>query len=128
MRVFWWIKEHKIAGMARPGFNGTTWFDFPHDEPVLVGWIAQFSSGSTSLPDLHHHVKIYGSKIRSFYILVEQTADNQLRQLFDKNGIVDISKKIIERSDNGRDSVPESFIKNLALCMRSAAQFLCKVV
>ncbi len=98
MRAFWWFKDHEIAGMARPGFNGTPWFDFPYDEAVLVGWIGQFSSGATPLADFHHHVKSYGSKIRSFYNSDEQTADNKLRPLYEKTGIVDISKQIIERS------------------------------
>ncbi|MGZ3775053.1 MAG: phosphatase domain-containing putative toxin, partial [Pseudobdellovibrionaceae bacterium] len=98
MRAFWWFKDHEIAGMARPGFNSTPWFDFPYDEAILLGWIGQFSSGSTPFADFHYHVKTYGSKIRSFYKLDDQTADNKIRLLLDQNGILDIANKIIERS------------------------------
>lgn len=98
MKAFWWFKDQEIAGMARPGFNGTPWFDFPYEEAILVGWLGQFSSGSTPLTDFHRHVTSYGTKIRGFYKLDEESAKNKFCRLLDRNGIIDVSNQIMARS------------------------------
>jgi len=32
MKALWWFKDNQIAGMARPGFNHSQWFDMPFDD------------------------------------------------------------------------------------------------
>jgi len=98
MKAFWWFEENAIAGMARPGFNRIRWFDFPYEEALLVGWIGQFSSGSTSLKDLHTHVQNYGSKILKFYNADEKVLNETLQLYSDRAGLLDIFNRISDSS------------------------------
>lgn len=83
MKAFWWFKENEIAGMARPGFNYTRWFDFSFEEAILVGWLGQHPSGSTALQDFNDHIQGYGSKILKFYSIDNKDAQEVLK-IFDK--------------------------------------------
>jgi protein-tyrosine phosphatase len=98
MRAFWWFEENAIAGMARPGFNCTRWFDFPFDQAVLVGWLGQHSSGTTSLSDFQKHVREYGSKILKFYHLSGSDADQALSVFESREGILEVFRKLSEGS------------------------------
>lgn len=98
MRAFWWFEENEIAGMARPGFNCTPWFDFSFEEAILVGWLGQFSSGSTSRGDFHDHVRDYGTKVLKFYKLDAESAAQATSPLKTRPGLLDVLKRISERS------------------------------
>ena len=98
MKAFWWFEESSIAGMARPGFNCTRWFDFPFEQAVLVGWLGQYSSGSTTLDDFQKHVREYGAKILKFYSLDGDTATQALESFKDRSGILSVFKSLSDRS------------------------------
>lgn len=67
MKAFWWFKENKIAGMARPGFNAINWFDLPLDEALAFGWFGQRTCGTLALESFKTHVREHGNKIVRFY-------------------------------------------------------------
>lgn len=71
MKSFWWYKEDRIAGMARPGFNACRWFDLPFDEAMLMGWLGQHSSGPLPLESFRSHLQDYAPKVISFYPMDE---------------------------------------------------------
>jgi atypical dual specificity phosphatase len=98
MKAFWWYKENEIAGMARPGFNCTRWFEFPFDQALVVGWIGQHSSGETRLADFHEHVHQYGAKILKFYDLTPDAASRIYQNLCDRNGLLATLKRLSDGS------------------------------
>jgi hypothetical protein len=97
MKGFWWFEKNSIAGMARPGFNSTRWL--PFDQAILVGWLGQHSSRETSLSEFHTHVRDYGSKIRNFYNLDVNSADQILHELQDRNGLMAALKRLSDNSE-----------------------------
>ena len=98
MKAFWWFKENEIAGMARPGFNCTRWFDFPFQEAVLVGWIGQHPSGSTGLGEFRAHVQSYGAKILKFYRIEGAAAQKELGVFNNRSGLKQIFSSLAARS------------------------------
>ena len=98
MKALWWYDESRIAGMARPGLNSTRWFDFTFEEAVLVGWIGQHASGSTSLDDFERHVRSYGHKLLSYYQLDEDLARAPFRIFETPDGVASVLKSLAERS------------------------------
>ncbi|MCB9072534.1 MAG: dual specificity protein phosphatase family protein [Bdellovibrionaceae bacterium] len=87
MNSFWWFEENIIAGMARPGFNCTRWFDYSYEEAVLMGWLGLFSSGSASRENFHKHIEHYSPKIAQFYKLPEETRDQLNKVLYTTDGL-----------------------------------------
>jgi hypothetical protein len=98
MKSFWWFEENAIAGMARPGFNCTQWFELSFEEAVLVGWLGQFSSGSTSLAAFQNHVSTYGTKILRFYPLSEDEKSKALQVFEDRSNLKKILSRLAQRS------------------------------
>lgn len=94
MKAFWWFEENLIAGMARPGFNGTPWFDLPYEQAVLMGWVGQHSSGDLPKAELFEHVESYCPKIAKFYDLDQNQSDEITRKLHTKEGLRSGFKKL----------------------------------
>lgn len=104
MKAFWWFREDSIAGMARPGFNSTHWFDLPFHEAVLLGWLGRFSSGSENLGSFRIHLSEYAPKIFRFYGL-DQSSGPEALKFFDSP---DALKKILGQLAS-RTQILESF-------------------
>jgi len=99
MKAFWWFEDNSVAGMARPGFNCTHWFDLEYDEVVLMGWLGQYSSGSARRQDFHHHMKTYCPKIAKFYGQNE-TKSNQIAENYHtKVGVLRGLEKLADRTE-----------------------------
>lgn len=98
MKAFWWFEDNSIAGMARPGFNCTRWFEFPFEEAVLLGWLGQHPSGSRPLEEFQEHIRIYGPKVLPFYALDSETASSKLDSLQEKNGLIKVFDSLAARS------------------------------
>lgn len=81
MKAFWWYRENLIAGMARPGFNFSHWFDLPFDEAIVMGWIGQFGTGTAPLETFRAHLKTYAPKVAVFYPHSDQEKAAWLRGL-----------------------------------------------
>lgn len=99
MKAFWWFEENAIAGMARPGFNGTRWFDFSYEEAILVGWIGQFPSGAASLSDFRRHVQSYGAKILKFYQIEGAEAERALAAFLEPEYLTGIFQRVAKASN-----------------------------
>jgi protein-tyrosine phosphatase len=98
MKAFWWFEENAIAGMARPGFNTTHWFDLPFDEAVLVGWLGQFPSGSASMNAFQEHLRTYAPKILKFYKLDSDSAGQATQMLRERTGLSKILRRVADKS------------------------------
>lgn len=98
MKAFWWFKENSIAGMARPGFNATHWFDLPFEEAVLLGWVGQFSSGAESLDSFRKHLHTYAPKIYPFYDLSDDEGFRAIQVLDDNFGLSAVGEKLAHRT------------------------------
>ncbi len=99
MRAFWWFREDKIAGMARPGFNEVRWRELPFDESVMLGWLGQFSIGAAlPIQDLHQHVQTYGRKIAKMYLIADDKFDSAVSDFYSEAGISQILKRLYERT------------------------------
>jgi atypical dual specificity phosphatase len=93
MRAFWWFREDLIAGMARPGFNHSHWFDLKFDEAILLGWIGQYSTGSLALSDWNLHLENYAPKVLKFYKIDELEGSSILQKMKNAEGL----QKLLER-------------------------------
>jgi hypothetical protein len=98
VKAFWWFRENKIAGMARPGFNAVHWFDLPFDEAVLLGWLGKLSSESEAMESFRAHLAEYPPKIARFYGLSPQEGAEALRSFDTPEGIARILGRLVERS------------------------------
>ena len=98
MKALWWFEEGLIAGMARPGFNCTHFFDYPYDEAVLMGWLGLFSSGKRPRQELINQMKTYCPKVAPYFGKSEED-NRQLMELYQtKEGLLDGLKKISQRA------------------------------
>lgn len=99
MKAFWWFKDQSIAGMARPGFNGVRWFDLPFDETLIFGWIGQRSCGIETVESLKRHFREYGSKIKGFHKVDDESFQRACND-FDKPGkISEVFQKVADRTE-----------------------------
>ena len=98
MKSFWWFTEDAVAGMARPGFNRSRWFDLPYDEAILLGWLGRHASGATSLQALRRHVDGYCAKIRVFYSSDEQAVRQAVRAFDDPETIRAVAGRLHRRT------------------------------
>ena len=97
MKSFWWFKDNSIAGMARPGFNEVRWFDLPFDETLIYGWIGQRSCGTEPVESLKKHFWEYGSKIKGFH-KVDDESFQRICNDFEKSGqISQVFQKVADR-------------------------------
>ncbi len=98
MNAFWWFEDKKLAGMARPGFNRSRWFDLPYDEAVLLGWLGLHSSGTGNLDDFNCHLQNYGIKIAKFYQLNETTTQTFIQKLNKKSDLLEVLRRLSDRT------------------------------
>ncbi len=98
MKAFWWFKENKIAGMARPGFNGVHWFNFPFEEAVVFGWLGQRTSTTQPIESLRNHIRDYGAKIMSYH-KVDEASFQRIRNSFEETPkILEVLERIAEKT------------------------------
>lgn len=98
MKAFWWFRENKIAGMARPGFNHAHWFDLPFDEATVLGWLGRYSGGSVSLKEFEKHLQDYVPKIQKFYSLDEEVFRAAIRDLETPTGFRAAFERLRDRT------------------------------
>ena len=98
MKAFWWFKENSIAGMARPGFNCSRWFQFDFSEAVVVGWIGQFSSGPKSIESFRDHVRTYAPKIAPFHKVNKDEFSGAVRVFETNDGISKVFDRVSKRT------------------------------
>ncbi|MEZ4871352.1 MAG: protein-tyrosine phosphatase family protein [Bdellovibrionales bacterium] len=98
MKAFWWFEDNLLAGMARPGFNCTQWFDLPYDEAVMMGWLGQHSSGEALREDLHQHVQYYCPKIARFYGLEPEESLEIAKKYYSKSGVEAALDKLLNNT------------------------------
>ena len=98
MKAFWWFKDGQIAGMARPGFNDVSWFEFPFDEGLIMSWLGKFSSESEDLVSFKKHAQEYAPKMAKFYQLDEPAMHAILDSYNEKSGIVDRLMRLQKRT------------------------------
>jgi len=98
MKSFWWFKENFIAGMARPGFNATRWFDIPFSEAVFLGWLGRHSEGREGLESFREHLKSYAPKIFKFYQLDDVTGPKALLSFEDEAEFKRIVESLSKRT------------------------------
>lgn len=79
MRGFWWFKPGIVSGMARPGYNTTSWPDLRFDEAVLLGWVGLHADGRVPLSELRAHAGPYSRKISRFYPHPVSATDSEAR-------------------------------------------------
>jgi protein-tyrosine phosphatase len=108
MKAFWWFEEGKIAGMARPGFNHSRWFEMPYDEAIVMGWLGQHSSGSVPMESFREHLKIYAPRAAFFYKLNEE----QQQRFFHDFNNVDAFQAIFDRVAARTRFVSRGFVAN----------------
>lgn len=77
MKAFWWFKHNVVAGMARPGFNSTHFYELTFDEMTLLGWLGQHSCGHVTLEEFRSHCETYMPRIFSL-IKMEPGEGNRL--------------------------------------------------
>lgn len=78
MQAFWWYDSHSIAGMARPGFNGTHWLNLSYDEGVTYTWFARQTNLTGEVQDFLNHIRAHGQKVMPLYKGIEQSHLDQL--------------------------------------------------
>lgn len=103
MRALWWFKDNSIAGMARPGFNATHFFDLPFDEGIFLGWIGQFSQGPVHLALLRKHLETYAPRVFPFFRLTPETGPLALKIFEHPSGIEQVMARVAERTRAFRD-------------------------
>lgn len=86
MKAFWWYKKDQIAGMARPGFNGTHFYDLTFDEMTLLGWLGQHSCGEVSLQEFRDHCEHYMPRIFPIIKMDAQEGWKKVEPLLSTNG------------------------------------------
>lgn len=93
MQAFWWYNTNSIAGMARPGFNGTHWLSLSYDEGVTYTWFARQTQFTGEIQDFINHIRNHGKKVMPLYAGIDE---NHLDKL-----ILDLSeeKKMKSRLD-----------------------------
>jgi protein-tyrosine phosphatase len=88
MQAFWWYDSNSIAGMARPGFNGTHWLSLTYDEGVTYTWFARQTNFSGEVKDFIQHISTHGKKVMPLYKGVDQKhLDQLLLDLSDEQGM-----------------------------------------
>ena len=55
---FWWYREGRIAGMARPGFN-RDWGDLELEPGVVLSFVGKLAGSRASERELREHVDWY---------------------------------------------------------------------
>lgn len=98
MRALWWFEEGQIAGMARPGFNCTHFFDYPYDEAVLMGWLGLFSTGHAPREDFITRMETYCPKVAPFFGVGEEENQKLMETFRTKAGLLDVLSKISKRA------------------------------
>lgn len=88
MQAFWWYDSNSIAGMARPGFNGTHWLTLSYEEGVTYTWFARQTNFTGELKDFIQHISTHGKKVMPLYKGIEQKhLDQLLLNLSDEQGL-----------------------------------------
>src|SRR5579872_3027942 len=98
MKAYWWFREHSIAGMARPGFNGVRWLDLPFDEAVVVGWLGRYSSGTASLTAFRSHLQSYVPKIFRFHNQDLESGSRVIEKFADLNYLREVLTLLNDRT------------------------------
>jgi predicted protein tyrosine phosphatase len=98
MKAFWWFKENAVAGMARPGFNCSSWFDFPFEEAVAIGWIGKITTTSAGIADFRKHIFDYGPRIAKFHGLDETGFDRAVDVFETEKGIKKVFDRILKQT------------------------------
>lgn len=87
MKAFWWFKENSIAGMARPGFNATHFYDLNFNDMTVLGWLGRYSCGVIKLQDFHTHIQIYMPRVFSLIKMEPAEGEQKLRPLLSMDGL-----------------------------------------
>jgi protein-tyrosine phosphatase len=98
MKAFWWFRENKVAGMARPGFGTSRWLELPFNEAALMGWVGQYSNETVPLSSWHHHLSTYVPRIVKFHSLDELSAKKNIEYLSQKEGLTKTFEDLIHRT------------------------------
>lgn len=98
MNALWWFKENAVAGMARPGFNCSKWFDFAFEEAVAVGWLGKIPTTTATASDFRKHVLDYGSRIFKFHGLDEAGFARSTKVFESDAGIKKILDGVLEKT------------------------------
>ncbi len=104
LAALWWFDEGRVAGFARPGFNGAHWFDLPIDEALLLGWIGKRALGPAPMDEVTAHVADHGRRIRAFYGLSAEALDETLGRLRRRDGL----QAAFERLNRGTGLLSEA--------------------
>ena len=103
MKAFWWFKENAVAGMARPGFNGTHLFDLGFDELTLWGWLGQHSCGEVSLAEFRTHLKTYMPRVFALIQMDLVEGNQKVKKFETANGFSD-ALAVLNQKTNFFDS------------------------
>lgn len=95
MKAFWWFKENKIAGMARPGFNAFHFNDLPFDEAILLSWVAKHPNGVKDFSDFEEHLTVYAPKTFRFYGLDDLSGPEAIAKLREHGGRVEVGQRML---------------------------------
>jgi protein-tyrosine phosphatase len=98
MKAFWWFKENSIAGMARPGFNCSRWFQYNFDEAVAVGWVGQFTSGARSIASFQEHLRTYAPKIAPYHKVHGEAFAREIKIFETREGISDVFNRVRQKT------------------------------
>src|SRR4051812_17203662 len=99
MKTFWWFRRGVIAGMARPGFNGTRWLELDFPEAVTLGWIGKCSSGREPLETYRRHLREYAPQIFTYHGLSQAEGMKVVEPLFNVDSFKAALTKLNEQMD-----------------------------
>jgi len=87
MKAFWWFKKNAVAGMARPGFNGTHIYDLSFDEMTVLSWLGQHSCGDVALQTFEDHLEKYMPRIFALIKMDQSEGKANLARLTSPEGL-----------------------------------------
>ncbi|MBC7457525.1 MAG: dual specificity protein phosphatase family protein [Bdellovibrionaceae bacterium] len=99
MQAFWWYDSNSIAGMARPGFNGTHWLSLSYEEGISYTWFARQTNFEGKTEDFINHIRAHGKKVMPLYKGIEQShLDQLLLNLSDEQGMKNRLQTILAKT------------------------------
>lgn len=73
--------------MARPGFNGTHFYDLTFDEMTVLGWIGQYSCGEVELSKFKEHCADYMPRIFEIIKMEHEVGLRKVEPLLSPQGL-----------------------------------------
>lgn len=104
MKAFWWYEEQSLAGMARPGFNGTHWQDLSFEEGLVHTWFARQGEYTGNVKHMMEHVLSYGQKVMPYYTGIDNSFLNQmLKSMEDENALTKRIEHVLQKTSGVRN-------------------------